>query len=96
MEHHSPQLINQSTYKNRNKRIDLILVSEDLLTSNSKAGHTPYDGPFISDHRGIYTDIPYLAFFDSKPDSPTPTSQRGLQLDRPRTIGIYISYLKII
>ena len=96
VEHHSPHLIHQSTYKQGIKRIDFILISEDLLAASRKAGHTPFDVPFISDHRGVYWNIPYLALFDSRQDKPTPTSQRGLQLDRPRTIGIYISYSKII
>ena len=94
VEHHSPHLINQSTYRNGTKIIDLILVSEDLLTSSSRAGHTPYDTPFISDHRGVYWDIPCMDLFDSKPDTTTTISQRGLQLGRPHTLEIYIPYFK--
>ncbi len=50
--------------------------------------------PFITDHRGVYWDIPSTALFDSKQDNPAPLSQRGLQLDRARTIEIYIPYLR--
>ena len=92
--HHSPHLATQSTYRNGRKQIDYILISEDLLTSGTRAGHTPYDTPFISNHRGVYWDIPYQELFEAQHLGPMPVSQRGLQLDRPSTIGIYIPHLK--
>ena len=64
-QHHAPYLENQSTYINGKKRIDYILVSEDLLAFSEGAGHTSYDIPFISDHRGVYWDIPHNALFNT-------------------------------
>ena len=94
VEYHSPHLAEQSTYRNGRKRIDYILVTEDLLALSTRSGHTPYDTPFISDHRGVFWDIPSAALFEAQHSGPMPISQRGLQLDRPRTTEIYIHHLK--
>ena len=84
--HHAPGLMNQSTYVHGRKRIDYILVSEDILLPSTGAGHTPYGSPLISDHRGVYWDIPSGSLFDSIQTGPINIPQRGLQLDRPITI----------
>jgi len=63
--HHSPEANNQSTFVNGKKRLDYILVSEDILFPSIGAGHTPYGSPYISDHRGVYWDIPSAALFES-------------------------------
>ena len=55
--HYSPELIDQSTYINGQKRLDYIMVSEDLLGVGSSAGHTAFLKPFISDHRAVYWDV---------------------------------------
>ena len=94
--YYAPYLTSQSTYKNDKKRIDYILVSEDLPTVSTGTGHTPYYASFISDHRGVYWDIFYKALFETSQIGPIPISQRGLQLVRPKTIEIYIPYLKIM
>ena len=38
--HLAPELKGQSTYTNGKKRLDYILVSEELLEAGTKAGHT--------------------------------------------------------
>ena len=53
-----------------------------------------YSHLIILDHRGVNWDIPSTTLFESKQDNHAPLSQRGLQLDRPRTIEIYIPYLR--
>ena len=58
---HSPEACNQITYSNGKNRLDYSLVSEDILLPSTGAGHTPYGFPFISDHRGVYWDIPFAA-----------------------------------
>ena len=91
--HHSPDLTTQSTYNRGKKRIDYILVSEDLLHSGVGAGHTPFAEPFISDHRAVYWDIPYTALLGEGTNKMTTPSQRGLQLSRPNTVKLYIPAL---
>ena len=75
VQYHAPYLATQSTYINGKKKIDYILFSEDLLASSDGADHTPYGISFISDHIGVYWDIPHKALFDTHHQGPTPTSQ---------------------
>ena len=51
--HLAPELKGQSTYINGKKRLDYILVSEEILEAGNKAGHTDFLQPFTSDHRGV-------------------------------------------
>ena len=75
--HHSPVLQNQSTYINGRKRLDYIQVSEDLLSSSTGAGHTPYGNPFISDHGWVYWDIITSSLFESTLLGPIRIPQKG-------------------
>ena len=52
--HFSAALTSQSTYINGQKRLDYILVSEDLIMEGRHAGHTAFLHPFVSDHRGVF------------------------------------------
>ena len=38
--HLSPNIIGQSTYNNGQKRLDYILVTEELLAAGTRVGHT--------------------------------------------------------
>ena len=91
--HFSPELTDQSTYINGKKRLDYILVSEDLLGAGNRAGHTDFFHPFISDHRGVYWDVFSSALFESNKHSPQHITFRGLQLERPSTVEVYIWHL---
>ena len=96
LEYHSPQIKDQSTYINGTKRLDYILVSEDLLSSGNSAGHTDFSHPFISDHRGVYWDVAVGDLFGSNTEAPKNVGQRGLQLERPKQVEEYVSQLKIL
>ena len=91
--HLSPALKSQSTYINGQKRLDYILVSEDLILEGMQAGHTDFLHPFVSDHRGVYWDVPSTAIFDSSNNLHQHVTHRGLQLDRPHTVEAYIRHL---
>jgi len=91
--HHSPEASNQSTYINCQKRLDYMLVTEDILFPSIGAGYTPYGSSFISYHRGVYWDIPSAVLFESILPGPITVPQRGLQLNRPRKIQKYIEHL---
>ena len=92
--HHLPKNISQSSYHRGKKSNYYILVSENLLHSSIGSGHIPYVAPFISDNRAVNWDIPIKVLFESSDTGPTSISQRGLQLDRPRTVDMYIPTLK--
>ena len=55
--HLAPELKGQSTYTNGKKRLDYILVSEEILEAGTKARHTYFLQLFISDHRGESTGM---------------------------------------
>ena len=63
--YYSPGLIDQSTYINGQRRLDYILVSEDLLGVGSSAGHTAFLKPSISDHRAVCWDVSANQLFGS-------------------------------
>ena len=86
VKHHNPKIENQATYIWVKKRLDYILVSENVLHGSTGEGHTPFGYPFLSDHRGLYIDIPVSELFDTQPENPIATPQRGLQY---RTGKIY-------
>ena len=64
--HFSPNLKEPSTYINGKKILDYILVTEELLAAGTRAGHTEFMRPFISDHCGVYFDINSDILFDKK------------------------------
>ena len=71
-------------------------MSEEILDASTQAGHTEFFQPFISDHRGVYWDVPSKALFDSNNVGPTNINNRGLQLERPRIVEDYISHLSTL
>ena len=48
--HLAPEVKGQSTYTNGKKRLDYILVSEEILEARTKAGHTDFLQPFSDIH----------------------------------------------
>jgi hypothetical protein len=52
-----PDKIPPATYSRGQKRIDLILVSANLLQSTERAGILPYDTIFTGDHRPCFIDL---------------------------------------
>ena len=91
--YYSPEIKDQSTYINGQKRIDYILVSDDLLGAGSSAGHTAFLQPFISDHRAVYWDVATSHLFGSTEGGKNSVPHRGLQLERPSTVETYIVQL---
>jgi hypothetical protein len=77
------------TYARGSKRIDYILVSENLSEYVISCGILPLHNICFSDHRALYIDIDLQAFLKSEPPSHMNRVQRGISSEDPRSVKKY-------
>ncbi len=53
-----------ATYARGTKRLDYILMTEQIASHTSSCGAEPFNHRFYSDHRGIWVDLELLGLFD--------------------------------
>ena len=52
------------TYARGTKRLDYILMTEQIASHTTNCGAEPFNHRFYSDHRGIWVDLELLGLFD--------------------------------
>ena len=81
--HVQPNLESQPTYHHGHKRLDYILVSDEVIELSTTTCHTSYDYHFVFDHSGVYMDISVDCLFDDHLLDPTDFTEHKLQINRP-------------
>ena len=77
----------------KKKKIDYIIVSEDVLQNSIRARHNPFGYICISDHKGGCVNIPMGERLGTQPVDSTSSPHRRLQVDKPQMISNYIQLL---
>lgn len=92
-QHPSPSY--PSTYIQRRKCLNYILVSSSLCSTIQRSGVLPYNSLFLGDHQPCYIGIDTVQAFQSTTTPLAPPCQRQLQLADPRVVNRYIDALHV-
>ena len=90
----NPDLYSEPTYLCGTKRIDYIFISPSLVEVVVKAGHHNYNQHFVSDHKGLYTQVEASDFFDTATMDRSHASYKRMRMGRRDKAERYISHLK--
>ena len=87
-------LKSQLTYIDGNKRIDCIFLTEEIMKGVQSTWNTHFGYPFVTDHMGVYMNIPFKALLKSNCDRITLELHRRLTINVPKSFQEYIIILK--
>jgi hypothetical protein len=82
-----------ATYARGTKRLDYILMNEQLASHSTNCGADPFNHRFYSDHRGIWVDLELLGLFDRNLPPLARPQFRDILPSRPKLIRKYITEL---
>jgi hypothetical protein len=82
-----------ATYARGTKRLDYILMTEQIASHTSSCGAEPFNHRFYSDHRGIWVDLELLGLFDRNLPPLARPQFRDIRSGRPKLVRKYVAKL---
>jgi hypothetical protein len=82
-----------ATYARGTKRLDYILMTEQLTSHSTNCGAEPFNHRFYSDHRRIWVDLELLGLFDRNLPPLARPQFRDIRSGPPKVICKYITKL---
>jgi hypothetical protein len=81
------------TYARGTKRLDYILMTEQIASHTTNCGVEPFNHRFYSDHRGIWVDLKLLGLFDRNLPPLARPQFRDIRSGRPKLVCKYVAEL---